>query len=285
MVKQRISVITFYLIVLLTIASFAQDFSRFSWLGVLVRDSVPISSHEPSGVVIVRIVKNGPAANAGLRVGDIIFRFNDVKINTSQDLLQAVQKTKPNENVTIAYRREGREKAVTVQLAEVPKRVEKKIVHRYPEFNGACVGGAKVRTLTEQLAEYFGAPENEGVLVEEVISGSSASKAGLKAGDVLLRIGKKRIDEVQDLWRILSKYHKNDTVEVEIVRNKSIMKLSWNLENCCHLKKGTMGPGRCCRGRCEMFIRPFDFNKNFYNLESEKCWKLPFDDRDLEEEL
>jgi predicted metalloprotease with PDZ domain len=78
--------------------------------------------------------------------------------------------------------------------------------------------GMEVRTLNEQLAAYFGAPNEEGVLVESVEEGSPAEKAGFKAGDVIIRVGKKTIDEVDEVHRTLRKYKEGDKVEFEVIR-------------------------------------------------------------------
>ena len=61
--------------------------------------------------------------------------------------------------------------------------------------------GMKLLPLNEQLGEYFGAPEGEGVLVEEVAKGSSAERAGLKAGDVVLQAGKRTVRQTEDVLR------------------------------------------------------------------------------------
>ena len=59
--------------------------------------------------------------------------------------------------------------------------------------------GIDAEDLSGELGKYFGAPDGEGVLVREVRSGSPAEKAGLKAGDVIIRVAGERVRTSSDL--------------------------------------------------------------------------------------
>jgi hypothetical protein len=97
-------------------------------------------------------------------------------------------------------------------------------------FMGNHVLGLQLLTLNEQLGEYFGAPNNEGVLVEEVEHESSAEKAGFKAGDIIIRIGKKTIDGVEKVQKELRTYDEGETVEFEVVRKGAKKTISIEME-------------------------------------------------------
>jgi membrane-associated protease RseP (regulator of RpoE activity) len=58
--------------------------------------------------------------------------------------------------------------------------------------------------LTPQLAEFFGVKQGKGVLVREVVVGSAAAKAGLKAGDVIVAVDGKEVTAVSKLRRALA---------------------------------------------------------------------------------
>jgi S1-C subfamily serine protease len=64
---------------------------------------------------------------------------------------------------------------------------------------GAPMLGIDAEDLSGQLGDYFGAPDGEGVLVREVMPGTPAEKAGLKAGDVILRVDSERVRNADDL--------------------------------------------------------------------------------------
>jgi predicted metalloprotease with PDZ domain len=75
--------------------------------------------------------------------------------------------------------------------------------------------------LNDQLGEYFGVTNGAGILVEKVKKGSAAEKAGIKAGDVLLKVGKRTIEDLEDVSKALSKYDEGDRVDVEVLQKGS----------------------------------------------------------------
>jgi len=91
-------------------------------------------------------------------------------------------------------------------------------------FVGNRILGLQLLTLNEQLGEYFGAPNNEGVLVEEVEHKSIAEKVGFKAGDIVIRVGEKTVDAVEKIRKEFEKYDEGDTVVFEVIR-KNVKKI------------------------------------------------------------
>jgi serine protease Do len=71
-----------------------------------------------AGVIIAKLQKNFPAANAGLKKYDVITKIGDTKISTSTELQSALYKYTIGEDMTITYYREGKEKTATVKLNE-----------------------------------------------------------------------------------------------------------------------------------------------------------------------
>jgi predicted metalloprotease with PDZ domain len=106
-----------------------------------------------------------------------------------------------------------------------------------PAFSNDHILGLQLFALNEQLGEYFGVPNNEGVLVEEVEQKSAAEKAGFKAGDIIIRVGKKTVDAVEKIQRELQKYEEGDVVEFEVVRKGSNRVLKVELEEQQSIRK------------------------------------------------
>jgi len=80
--------------------------------------------------------------------------------------------------------------------------------------------GILVENLTPQLGDYFGVKNGEGVLVRSVEKGSPAETAGIKAGDVIVRLEKERIASRGD-WRLALRAHSaGGKVALGIVREK-----------------------------------------------------------------
>jgi serine protease Do len=95
-----------------------------SWLGVSVRDAPPPSDARPDpgrGVVVTEVTSGGPAASAGLKIGDVITGFEGHAIRTPARLRWYVSTAGVGRSVEVRVRRgTGPERAVRVSLAEVP---------------------------------------------------------------------------------------------------------------------------------------------------------------------
>ena len=86
------------------------------WLGVSVQD-VP---GDISGVAIASVDRNGPAARAGVRIGDVVTAVNGEKVDTARGLIRAVAATPPGNNVRLSVRRQGRDMDVSVTVGRRP---------------------------------------------------------------------------------------------------------------------------------------------------------------------
>jgi S1-C subfamily serine protease len=78
--------------------------------------------------------------------------------------------------------------------------------------------GVESESLSSQLGEYFGA--KEGVLIRSVIKGSAAEKAGLKAGDVITKIGNQKVTSPKEISSALRSLSSTKSIPVTIVRER-----------------------------------------------------------------
>jgi hypothetical protein len=97
-------------------------------------------------------------------------------------------------------------------------------------FTPGAVNGIVLMELNPQLAEYFGAPAGKGVLVEQVQKRSAAKEAGIKAGDVILRVGDAEIEGVEDVHGAMEGLNEGDSVAVGILRRGSPMTLRMEVD-------------------------------------------------------
>jgi len=86
--------------------------------------------------------------------------------------------------------------------------------------------GIIVQDLDENLAVYLNVPDKKGVMVKAVEPQSPASTAGLKAGDIILSIDKKKLASVQDYWSVKKTYAAGDSFEARIWREGKIRSVS-----------------------------------------------------------
>ena len=88
--------------------------------------------------------------------------------------------------------------------------------------------GVMVENLTPQLGEFFGAKNGNGVLVRSVEKGSRAEKAGLRAGDVITRVGDQAVHDTSDFTHALHS-HSGGSVSVALIRDKKEQTLTLTL--------------------------------------------------------
>ncbi len=203
--------------------------SERGWLGVSIKDITGTSVKDKDlktsdGAYVVEVVEKSPAETAGIKSGDVIVEFSGRQIYDAEDLSKTVGRTSPGTKTTVVVMRKGDKKSLPVAVGSPPQRASSSRAHA-PMIRifqrGRGVLGMTVMTLNEQLAEYFGAPNKEGVLIEEVRKESAAQKAGLQAGDVLLKIGSRTVGDVDDARKALRKHEPGEKVEVEILRKGS----------------------------------------------------------------
>jgi S1-C subfamily serine protease len=220
------------------------------WIGVMIVSVTEESNDENApksdeGALIESVVKKSPADSAGLKQEDVVIAFGGTPIKEADELSKVVSSTSPGTKTTITVVRKGEKKTLDIVVGK-SKGAEMKILT--PGYDLGVAGaspfgerrmkvfvqhgtlGMEVRELSEQLAEYFGAPEGEGVLVENVEKESAAAKAGFKAGDVILRAGKKMVDEVEDIRKVLRKQEEGDKLDFEVLRKGTKKTLTVTIE-------------------------------------------------------
>ena len=80
--------------------------------------------------------------------------------------------------------------------------------------------GVKLQALTPGLREAFEVAKGTGALVAEVYPGSPADKAGLRAGDVIVKMDRRTIHDIDDVQRVVDYFDPGEPVDVEIIRDR-----------------------------------------------------------------
>jgi serine protease Do len=208
---------------------------------------VRIADGPAEGVVIEEVQPDSPAEKAGLKQSDVIVEFDGEHVRSARQFGRLVHETPPGRTVKATITRDGQKKDVQITPSErrgarvfgdgdrVPGRLGDfddlrelgRLGDHLPfnfnfdfDFPGALSGrrlGVSVDELTDQLAQYFGA--NDGVLVTSVTDGSAASRAGLKAGDIITSINGRAVRSRDDLVRELRDAN-TEEIAIGIVRDK-----------------------------------------------------------------
>ncbi|HSK45896.1 MAG TPA: PDZ domain-containing protein [Candidatus Binatia bacterium] len=214
-----------------------------SYLGVDIRDVTTdrvaaLKLKEERGVEITMVDADAPAGKAGLHEHDVILDFNSKAVESEEQIRRLIREVPPGRTVTLGISRDGVPMKINVQLADhgaVVAQTFPRIVVPTPrprDFprNGmdlpfqiqtySSVLGVQTESLTRQLGEYFGVKDGEGVLVRSVEKNSAAEKAGLKAGDVIVKADNEKLTDRSDLSHILRNHRTGGKMVLIVMRDK-----------------------------------------------------------------
>jgi serine protease Do len=222
-----------------------------------------------SGVVIEEVSEDSPAAKAGLKKGDVVVEFDGERVRSVRQFTRLVQETPAGRKIQTSVMRDGQKVNLSVEPREggsfsyfgdgdklsvlrdfagdfpfaVPAPAKpappatpmppKPPLPAFPDFDtfvwrsGNSLG-ITVGDLSDQLAQYFGT--KDGVLVTSVADNSAATKAGIKAGDVITSFNGTEVTSPSDLRRRIQGLQDGDEFTVGIVRDKKATTLKGKAE-------------------------------------------------------
>ena len=118
----------------------------------------------------------------------------------------------------------GRSGSIGIGFA-IPANAASNIINQLIKYGETKRGwlGVRIQEVTKEIAEVEKLKNTEGALVASVGEKSPAEKAGLKAGDIILKFDGKKIDTMRALPKLVSNTEVGKTVELEIWRNKKLI--------------------------------------------------------------
>ena len=180
-----------------------------AWLGVLIQQITPelqegFDLQTREGALVADVVKDGPAHKAGIRRGDVIIRFNGREVESQHELPTMVAYLPVGNEVDVVVLRQGKEMTFSVTLEEM---AEEGVMAKTGEPSEEVQGdlGITVQDITPEMAEKLNLKDTEGVIISDVESGSPAGEAGLRRGDVILEVGRKKVKDMASLSEIIEK--------------------------------------------------------------------------------
>src|ERR1700676_1641910 len=212
----------------------SEDSGTSSYLGVDIVDITSdrlgaLKSKEEQGVEVTMVDQDAPAGKAGIKEHDVILTMNGTPIESKTQLQRMIHETPAGRVVSLGLSRDGQPMTIKVQLAdrrnefthmkmkdgdwEKGFKVEIPPMPNVPDFDVPNIGvvvvhssmrsGLMVENITPQLGEFFGVKNGNGVLVRSVEKGSPPDKAGLRAGDVITRVGDQPVHDTSDFTHAL----------------------------------------------------------------------------------
>jgi serine protease Do len=210
------------------------------------------------GAIVRDVRPDTPAAKAGLRAGDVIVRFQGEAVQSAAQLTRLVAETPPGRSVEIEVRRDGADVRIQATLdrqgpafagGPLPEPPEPPELPRIPDLDVEELAG-KARALIRrhgfldpapprlgitfqeisgQLARYFEVPGEEGLLVSSVQEGGPAEAAGLRAGDVILKVGGREVHDADALREEIARADAGDALPITVLREGRTLDLTAKL--------------------------------------------------------
>ena len=188
------------------------------YLGVVIQTLSPelaskFDVADNAGVLVGDILRGSPAENAGLKRGDVILDFAGRPVHKMQELQRLVAGTRPGTPVRLKVLRDRQEQLVALEIGEL----------KDPESKAETAGsrfGLTLDAVTKDLVKQFNLKTDEGVVITNVESGSSAARDGLRKGDVVLEIERTSVSNIDTFKNIVSKLNPSDHVLLLILREE-----------------------------------------------------------------
>ncbi|MBI4654483.1 MAG: DegQ family serine endoprotease [Nitrospirae bacterium] len=190
------------------------------WLGVTIQQVTPdlakqFNLNNSNGALVSDILKGGPAEKAGLKKGDVVIELNGKTIKDVESLRNMVSQSEVGSTVKLKVIREGKPIFIDAHIAELPKDSAEAMPERLGEkpTEENELAGFTVMGITPEIAKQLGLSKDEkGVVIISVESDSAAEESGLRKGDVIQEVNKKRISNLAEFNKITYHIKEGDTV-------------------------------------------------------------------------
>jgi serine protease Do len=192
------------------------------WLGVSIQDvdentAKALGLDLPRGALVASVQPGEPAAEAGLRTGDVILSLNGESISDSSELTRSIGKLKPGSQARLTVWRDGKQTEVTAVLGERGPQKLAESAPRQPQREAALLG-MELRPLSQQEAQALGMEQVQGLLVAQVVPGSPAEQGGINPGDVVLEANGRPVNSIADFKSVLEDDARKKGVAMLLVR-------------------------------------------------------------------
>jgi membrane-associated protease RseP (regulator of RpoE activity) len=227
-----------------------------SYLGVDTQDVTSdrlgaLHLKDERGVEVTMVDQDAPAGKAGLKEHDVILSINDQQVQSVEQLRRLIHEIPAGRTISIGISRDGQPMTLHAQLAERNKMPDMNFNFHGPNINVPVVrippinipeidvpnivvvhaprsSGMMIENLTPQLGEFFGVKGGQGVLVRSVEKGSRAEQAGIRAGDVIVKINGSAVNDCSDFSRLL-RSRTSTKATVVVMRERREQTLTLNL--------------------------------------------------------
>jgi serine protease Do len=202
------------------------------WLGIEIQKITPALKKafhlkRSYGALVSSVVPNGPAAKAGLKSGDIIIKFNNVKVKEMSQLPWFVDNTKPGKTVPIEIMRNGLKKTIMITVGNWTS-PQNSFNAKVKKVSAKQIGITVVPLTNTNIQAYNIQNVYHGVIVSNVAPGSIGQKMGVMPGDVIQKINRTPCNNVSDYTKEINKAAKSKQYLFFIKRGNVTLYLAYS---------------------------------------------------------
>lgn len=200
------------------------------YLGVVIQDvdrdlAEAYGLPKPAGALVAKVLPDTPAEKAGIKDGDVITQFDGHDIGLSADLPQLIGRAKIGKKYPVIVLRDGKSQTLSFEVASLPDDAQDISGNGEPDIDSLQIS---IRNLNDQ--EKAQLKLDNGVLVQQVADGAAAD-AGVRAGDVIVRLNNQNIKDTQEFVKIAKKLPADKPVPMVINRRGQPLIVALRLES------------------------------------------------------
>ncbi len=200
------------------------------YLGVTVtnvdqkaQESFKLASRD--GALVESVNKGGPADKSELRAGDVIIAIDGAPVKETRQLIDRVSAAAPGQKVGLEVVRDGKRLTVPVVLGERPNTEGEDDSSATKEDTPSSKLGVQIDELSTRARRQFEVPKDvEGVVITDVTELSPADDAGLRAGDVIMRVNTRDVTSTQDFGEAIAGLRSGTMVRLYVYRAQTDQK-------------------------------------------------------------
>lgn len=199
------------------------------WLGVMIQDvtrelAASLGLDRPYGAVVAELLEDGPAAEAGIKSGDVILEFDGRTVESSSVLPPIVGRAEIGSEVDIVILRDGQRKRMQIEIETLPEdghlaEPSPKRPQESQQQDANSDVGFRVAPLHSQQRDQLDLDEwKGGVLVTEVV-GREAMAAGVQPGDILVTFDHQPVTSAQEFAELSEDIDSGRSVPILVIRD------------------------------------------------------------------
>ena len=161
---------------------------------------------QQDGALVSSVAEGSPAAQVGVRHGDVVVEYDGHKVGRTTDLSRMVAATPAGKQVTMKVMRDGKQMTLSPTIARLTEKGDEAVASATTEGDTRGRLGVVVEPLTPETARGLGTSEKQGLVVKSVQDGSPADQAGIRSGDVITEVNRQPVRSAEDLRRLVEQH-------------------------------------------------------------------------------